>query len=97
MEQLAAAAAAQGSDGRGGTLRRRRGERLGARRARGQRPARALNPSVRAARARRPSGRRARSADADLESRGREREGRPGQEGTVLPGLGKGRGPEAMR
>lgn len=106
MEQLAAAAAAQGSEGGvigGGTPSGgRRGEPLGARRAHGGRPARALNPSVRAARARRPSERLARFPPRLARDRGwgegdREREGRHGSEGTVLSGLGKGRGSEAMR
>lgn len=96
MEQLAAAAAAQGSDlgvgghplAGGGASRSEDRERTA------RRPAGALNPWLRAARARRPPGRR-RVARDPLGSGGRGVRLRP--EGTLLPGLGKGRGAKTMR
>ncbi|XP_027459035.1 uncharacterized protein LOC113927410 [Zalophus californianus] len=82
--------------GWGGTLWRAAGRaaRSTASARRGGRPAGALNPWLRAARARRPPGRR-RVARGWLGNGGRGVRLRP--EGTLLPGLGKGRGAETMR
>lgn len=102
MEQLAAAAAAQGSDlGAGGHPLAGGGASGSEHRERtAQRPARALNPSLRAAGLGGPGGggRASQRLACDRGGAGGGgREGRPGPQGTVLPGLGKGRGAEAMR
>lgn len=101
MEQLAAAAAAQGSDFGGvgaGTLRRAAGRAAPstASARHGGRPApltlRCALPRLHGLWG---SGRVLLTPARDPGSAGRE--GRPRPEGTVLPGLGKGRGAETMR